>query len=73
MVSPSAMRPAFAPPPASGTRLDANAALTPGSASMRRTTSSTRRVIASAVAYASPAMYTRIVISRVVSTPASAL
>ena len=40
---------AFPPPPASGTRFDANAAVTPGSASTRRTTSSTRAVIASGV------------------------
>ena len=39
------------PPLLSGTRFDANAARTPGSASTRRTTSSTRRSLASSGAY----------------------
>jgi hypothetical protein len=44
------------PPAASGTKFDANAACTPGNASMRRTMSSTRRDFASAGSYASPGM-----------------
>lgn len=49
-VVPSGMMPPLPPPPDNGTKLEANAAVTPGRASTRRTTSLTRVVIASGVA-----------------------